>query len=117
MCVLNPRGVQEELVYGLMKKTADYAGMVLPVERDEVVCRDEYLGPGYTLPTPAMIEAVRLLASTEGILLDPSYTGKAMAGLIDLVRKGEFPAGSNILFVHTGGYPALFASTDLFQNK
>lgn len=114
MCVLNPRDAQEELVYGLIKKTAEYAGTVQPVRRDEIVCRDEYLGPGYTLPTPAMIEAVRLLAATEGVLLDPSYTGKAMAGLIDLVRQGVFPAGSNILFVHTGGYPALFASTDLF---
>ena len=114
MAVLNPRAEQEDLVYGLMKKTADYAGVDLIVGRDDIVCRDEYLGPGYTLPTAEMVEAVKLLASTEGILLDPSYTGKAMAGLIDLVRKGVFPAGSNILFVHTGGFPALFAATDLF---
>jgi D-cysteine desulfhydrase len=56
-----------------------------------------------------MAEAVKLLARTEGILLDPVYTGKAMAGLIDLVRKGRFARNRNILFVHTGGSPALYA--------
>ena len=56
-----------------------------------------------------MAEAVRLLARTEGILLDPVYTGKAMAGLIDLVRKGHFKKEEKILFVHTGGSPALYA--------
>jgi D-cysteine desulfhydrase len=56
-----------------------------------------------------MIEAVQLLARTEAILLDPVYTGKAMAGLIDLVRKGYFTKGEHVLFVHTGGSPALYA--------
>lgn len=56
-----------------------------------------------------MIEAVSLLARTEGILLDPCYTGKAMAGLIDLIRKRHFPAGCSVLFLHTGGIPALYA--------
>jgi D-cysteine desulfhydrase len=59
-----------------------------------------------------MIEAVQMLARTEGILLDPVYTGKAMAGLIDFVRKGYFKKGDNILFVHTGGSPALYAYTE-----
>jgi D-cysteine desulfhydrase len=60
-----------------------------------------------------MVEAVQLLARTEAILLDPVYTGKAMAGLIDLVRKGYFKKNENVLFVHTGGSPALFAYTDV----
>jgi len=58
-----------------------------------------------------MVEAVRLLATTEGILLDPVYTGKAMAGLIDLIRKGYFSKDENVLFVHTGGSPAIYAYT------
>ncbi len=70
-------------------------------------CYDEYVGPGYSLPTAEMAEAVRMLAGLEGILMDPVYTGKAMAGLIDLVRKGIFKKEENILFVHTGGSPAL----------
>ncbi len=112
--VLNPREAQEKLVWEMVGKTADYLGIAVPVERSEIAVRDEYLGPGYTLPTAAMVEAVKLLAATEGILLDPSYTGKAMAGLIDLARKGVFPAGSKVLFIHTGGWPALFASQSLF---
>ncbi len=56
-----------------------------------------------------MVEAVQMLARTEAILLDPVYTGKAMAGLIDLIRSETFTAGQNVLFLHTGGSPALFA--------
>ena len=75
----------------------------------------DYVGPGYSLPTESMTEAVKLLARTEGILLDPVYSGKAMAGLIDLVRKGTFPKGSNVVFLHTGGSPALYAYLDNFM--
>lgn len=100
--------VQEALVYGLVRATAEYAGLSAAVPREAVTCFGDYVGPGYSLPTPGMAEAVRLLAGTEGILLDPVYTGKAMAGLIDLVRKGYFERDSNILFVHTGGSPALY---------
>jgi D-cysteine desulfhydrase len=98
---------QEALVYGLAQATAERVGLSAEVPREAVVCFGDYVGPGYSLPTPGMVEAVQLLARTEGILLDPVYTGKAMAGLIDLVRKGYFQRDSNILFVHTGGSPAL----------
>ena len=74
-----------------------------------MLCFDDYVGRGYSLSTPEMAEAVRLLARTEGILLDPVYTGKAMAGLIALIRSGAFKAGERVLFVHTGGAPALYA--------
>lgn len=83
---------------------------------EAVVAFDDYVGPGYSLPTDGMVEAVKLLASTESILLDPVYSGKAMAGLIDLVRKDYFPEGSNVLFLHTGGSPALFAYLDTFRS-
>jgi D-cysteine desulfhydrase len=105
--VSRPKLQQEELVYGLARETARFVGAHLEIPREAVNCFDEYVGPGYSLPTPAMAEAVRLLARTEGVLLDPVYTGKAMAGLIDLVRKGYFPKDSRVLFVHTGGSPAL----------
>jgi len=62
-----------------------------------------------------MIEAVKLLAQTESILLDPVYSGKAMAGLIDLIRNDHFEPGSNVLFLHTGGSPALYAYLETFQ--
>jgi D-cysteine desulfhydrase len=99
---------QEALVYELVQATAEHLGLSAAIPRETVVCFGDYVGPGYSLPTPGMAEAVQLLARTEGILLDPVYTGKAMAGLIDLVRKGYFERDSNILFVHTGGSPALY---------
>lgn len=99
---------QEELVYRLVKQTAAHVGIDSVIPQDAVLCFDEYVGPGYSLPTPQMAEAVRMLARLEGILMDPVYTGKAMAGLIDLVRKGYFKKEENILFVHTGGSPALY---------
>ena len=82
---------------------------------EDIVCFDQYVGPGYSLPTESMVEAVKLFAKTEAVLLDPVYSGKAAAGLIDLVRKGHFPAGSNVLFLHTGGSPALYAYMDTFR--
>jgi D-cysteine desulfhydrase len=75
---------------------------------DSVVVKDLYVGPGYSLPTEGMAEAVTLFARTEGILLDPVYSGKAAAGMIDLVRSGFFPDGSNVMFMHTGGAPSLY---------
>ena len=106
--VSRPKAEQEELVYDLVQRTAKHVGVKSDIAREAVVCFDEYVGPGYSLPTPEMAEAVRMLARLEGVLIDPVYTGKAMAGLIDLVRKGTFNKDENILFVHTGGSPALY---------
>ena len=106
--VRRPQAEQEGNVHALAQATAAFAGAP-PIDRARVRCLDRWVGPGYSLPTPAMIAAVRLLAATEGVLLDPVYTGKAMAGLLDLVREGCFAAGSRVVFVHTGGAPALFA--------
>jgi D-cysteine desulfhydrase len=106
--VSRPRDEQEQLVYELVKQTADYVGVNSDISEEAVRCYDAYVGPGYSLPTPEMAEAVRMLAGLEGVLIDPVYTGKAMAGLIDLVRKGIFHKKENVLFIHTGGSPALY---------
>ncbi|WP_249871457.1 D-cysteine desulfhydrase [Oceanobacillus saliphilus] len=106
---------QEEKVSQLVKETAEYIGIPQVIPREAVLCFDEYVGPGYALPTPEMVDAVKLFAKEEGILLDPVYTGKAAAGLIDLIKKGYFKKEDNILFVHSGGSPALYANTDLFK--
>lgn len=113
--VNRPKPKQEEAVYTLANQTLEFIGAGVSVPREKVVAYDDYVGPGYSLPTDAMVEAVKLLATTEGILLDPVYSGKAMSGLIDLVRKGHFKEGSNILFLHTGGSPALYAYLDCFR--
>jgi L-cysteate sulfo-lyase len=73
-----------------------------------------YAAPGYGMPNAGMVEAVDLLARLEGILLDPVYAGKAMAGLIDMVRQGRFASNETVVFIHTGGTPALFAYADSF---
>ena len=99
---------QEGNVHALAVATAALMGTPAP-ERAAVVARGDWVGPGYSLPTPEMVAAVRLLARSEGILLDPVYTGKAMAGLIGLVRSGAFQPGERVLFVHTGGSPSLHA--------
>jgi D-cysteine desulfhydrase len=107
--VRRARAVQEVNVAALAQATADLLDMRRQYAPADVVALEDWVGPGYSLPTPEMIEAVQLLARLEGILLDPVYTGKAMAGLIGLVRSGNFARGDNILFVHTGGAPALYA--------
>jgi D-cysteine desulfhydrase len=107
--VRRPRSEQEGNVFKLATETATFMGHPGNVSRQAVVARDEWVGPGYSLPTPEMVEAVRLLASQEGVLLDPVYTGKAMAGLIGMTRSGEIQKGERVLFLHTGGSPALYA--------
>lgn len=73
---------------------------------------DEYVGPGYSIPTEETLETIRLLARTEGLLVDPVYTGKAMAGLIGMVREGRWGPDENVLFLHTGGSTALYSYQD-----
>lgn len=112
--VSRTKEVQEGIVYDLVRKTAGHLGIKGKIPRETVLCFGDYVGPGYSLPTPEMTAAVKLVARAEAILLDPVYTGKAMAGLLDLVRKGYFDKEENVLFVHTGGSPALYAYVDNF---
>ena len=107
--VRRTRDEQEPMVHKLAEQTAAALGVRGGVPREAITALGDWVGPGYSLPTPEMIDAVRTLARVEGILLDPVYTGKAMAGLIALVKKGTFTKGQNVLFVHTGGSPALYA--------
>ena len=112
--VRRPRAEQEANVLKLAQATADLLGTPQPVASDIVALAD-WVGPGYSLPTPEMVEAVRLLAASEGILLDPVYSGKAMAGLIALARQGAFK-GERVLFLHTGGSPSLSAFADVLRD-
>ena len=114
--VRQPKIKQEEAVFNLACETAEYLGIGGAVTRDKVVAIDDYVGPGYGQATPEMVEAIRLTALREGILLDPVYSGKGMAGLIGLARKGHFDKEENVIFLHTGGAVALFAYEALFQD-
>lgn len=113
--VRRPRGEQEGNVHKLALEAAAFAGLPAP-SRESVVALADWVGPGYSLPTDEMVEAVRMFARLEGVLLDPVYTGKAAAGLIGLVRSGHFSKDAKILFVHTGGAPSLFAYQGVLAN-
>jgi len=84
-----------------------------PVDKSQVICDDTQFGEGYGLPTPEALEAIKLLADTEAILLDPVYSSKAFAGMLADIRSGVYGKDDTIIFVHTGGTPALFAKVDL----
>jgi D-cysteine desulfhydrase family pyridoxal phosphate-dependent enzyme len=95
-------------IEALTSATAAYLGLDLSFAKDDFILHDAYGAPGYGVITDAEREAIRLLARTEGIILDPVYTGRALAGLIDLVRRGVYGPDETILFWHTGGVAGLF---------
>jgi len=112
-----PRQAQEDKVFMLAQQTEELLGVNGSVSRDKVVANCDYIGDGYGIPTPGMMEAVTMLARLEGILLDPVYSGKGMAGLIDLVRKGHYRKGQNIVFLHTGGAVGLYGYMHAFEGR
>ncbi len=106
--VRQPRERQIAAVHGLVNKTLErLATPAIPASK--VLVDDGYVGAGYGIPAASTLEAIELTARYEGILLDPVYSAKGMAGLIGLVRQGFFKPGDNVLFLHTGGASALFA--------
>lgn len=109
-----PRPKQEENVFKLACATADLCGVSGAVRREDVVANCDYVGSGYGFSTPGSIDAIQTLARLEAILLDPVYTGKGMAGFLDLTRKGFFKKGQNVVFIHTGGSVGLFGYVDDF---
>ena len=110
-----PQDVQEERVYKLSLETADLVGAPGCVSREDIIADCNYIGPGYGEPTDSMNEAILMLARFEGLLFDPVYSGKALAGMIDYVRQGRFTKGQKIVFLHTGGSAGLFAYADTLK--
>ena len=108
---------QEQNVYKLACQTAEKLGCPGVVREHDVVANSDYVGEGYGFPASDTIEAIEMLARCEGILLDPVSSGKGMAGLIDLCRKGFFRKERNIVFIHTGGSAALFGYKSDFQRS
>ena len=109
-----PKDVQEANVYKLAAATAEKLGCPGVVSREDVVANTDYVGAGYGIPNEGTIEAIQMFARLEGILLDPVYSGKGAAGLIDLIRKGQIGKGERVVFLHTGGSAALFGYLDEF---
>ncbi|WP_042859362.1 D-cysteine desulfhydrase [Dickeya sp. NCPPB 3274] len=112
-----PKAKQEENVWLLAQRTWQKLGLAGEVPREAVQVNSDYVGQGYGIPTAGTLEALKLAAQLEGILLDPVYSGKALAGLIDLVRKGQFGKDDTVLFIHTGGAAGLFGYRQAFEQQ
>ena len=98
----------------LANESLKVLGIEPMVEQERDVRTDlNYYHPGYEIPSESASEAIRLLAETEGLLVDPVYTGKAFAGMLDYIRTGKVEPGSNVVFLHTGGATALFAEKEI----
>ena len=109
--------IKDQLVEKTIQITMETAKMLdleVTVKPDDVVLNDDYAGETYEVPTSEALNTIKLVAQTEGILLDPIYTGRAMAGLINLIREGHFKKDDNIIFIHTGGTPTLFPNRKEF---
>lgn len=113
----HPATYLQTQVAALATATAAHLGLGTMAIADQVEVNDDYLGAGYATIGETEREAIRLMAQMEGILLDPVYTGRAFGALVDLIRWGAFTRGQRVLFWHTGGVPALFASADKLEDR
>ncbi|MEO0745930.1 MAG: pyridoxal-phosphate dependent enzyme, partial [Pseudomonadota bacterium] len=109
--VRQPHDRQVGAVHGFTQRTLDKLG-AHPIDVSEIHVDDRYVGEGYGIPAPSTFEAIHLAARHEGILLDPVYSAKGMAGLIGMIRHDFFAPSDKVLFLHTGGATALFAYED-----
>jgi len=116
ICIMFEKERQIKELVRMTNETAKFLGMDIEFTPDEMLLYDEYRGQ-YGMVSKECIEAIKLVAQTEGILLDPVYTGKAMAGLIDLIQKGRFTSKDTVVFVHTGGIPDLFLYGEELSKK
>ncbi|MEU8248322.1 1-aminocyclopropane-1-carboxylate deaminase [Nonomuraea sp. NPDC048916] len=99
----------------IARNTAELIGLGRDLRDDEITVLEGWAGDRYGIPVQSTLDAIRLTGSLEGVILDPVYEGKSMAGLIDLVRSGAIPEGSNVLYAHLGGQPALNAYSGVFR--
>ena len=111
-----PWNSREELA-ATANQASELAGLETRLKPDDILFDDAHLGPGYGAPSDAGLEALTLLARTEGILVEHVYTAKALAGLIANIRAGQFRADQDIVFIHTGGTPAIFAEAELLARR
>lgn len=107
--VLNRKEAAVRLTSEQANAASEFLGLGIKVTPEEIEIHDEYIGEGYGIPTAEGLSAIRQVAQTEGIFLDPVYTSKGMAGLLGLTKQGRFSRSDTVVFVHTGGTPALFA--------
>ncbi len=117
VAVSRDRAAQAQMVAAQTNALLDFLGCALRVQDAEIIIHDTYYGESYGCRTQSAIDAILTLARTEAIILDPVYTGKAMAGMLDLLRKGRLDQYDAVVFVHTGGSPALFRYAEWFEGS
>ena len=100
----------------IARATAKLIGVGQEIGDEDVILERDYAAPTYGIPSAQTLEAIRLAARLEGMITDPVYEGKSMQGLIDLVQKGYFPAGSRVLYAHLGGVPAINGYSYIYRN-
>lgn len=116
--VSQPEAIKKQTVRNVLNQMCDVLGADKDfIKDDDIIIKDEYYGKAYAYPTDAANAAIKLVAEKEGILLDPVYTGKAMAGMIDMITDKNLDDMKDIVFLHTGGAPALHPYADLFLGK
>ena len=116
ICIRRPADAQQERVLDRSRAAARLIQRLDLIHENDINVDDGYLGPGYGLPDQKLMEALQLAAAQEALIVDPVYSGKALAGLIGLVRQGVFRKDQNVVFIHTGGTPALFAYNSIFKD-
>jgi len=110
-----PRDVVTTRILGIVTDLVEVLDLRWRPHPDDLIVYDDYVGERYGVPTPECLDAIRAVARTEGVLLDPVYTGKGMAGLMGLIAKERLTPGQNVVFWHTGGQPAVFAHAAALQ--
>jgi D-cysteine desulfhydrase/L-cysteate sulfo-lyase len=116
ICVRRDAASQKRRVTTKVRAVIDTLGIDLAIADGEILCDDSMLAPGYGKPGPAAVEAIKYLARHEGILLDPTYSGKCFAYLLASLRNGEYTADDHVVFLHTGGAPSLFGYPELVDD-
>ena len=116
VCVRRDAESQKQRVSTKLKAVTEVIGLDIDIPDSDIICDDSMLAPGYGLPGAATVEAIKYLARREGILLDPTYSGKAFAVLLEMLKRGDFKPDEQVVFLHTGGAASLFAYPELVEN-
>ena len=110
MCVRRDAEAQRARIRNHCVEIAELLGIESPVNDSDIVLTDDFLAPGYGMTNPPTLEAMNLAARMEGLIVDPTYTAKSLAGFVHLARISGAAPGRHMLYIHTGGQPAIFAS-------
>jgi len=117
VCVRRDAESQRQRVARKIKSVIETIGCDVDIPDSDIICDDSQLAPGYGLPNDATVAAIKYLARQEGILLDPTYSGKTFAVLLDMLRRGDFGRDQDVVFLHTGGAVSLFGYPELVENE